>query len=89
MVECINENVLEELKTIFVIGRSIHLYETRSLMVFHIPKAKTSHFSLSTLRYDDVNLWNKLYHELLYKEPNLSKAKLTKLLQMLFLDTSA
>ena len=45
----INENVPEELKTIFVINKSILSYETRSLMVFHIPKAKTSRFGLNTL----------------------------------------
>ena len=58
-------------------------------MVFHIPKAKRSRIDLNTLRYDGANLWNKFYHALLYKEPNLSKAKLKKLLQMCFLDTSA
>ena len=51
----INENVSEELKTIFVINRSS--------MVFHIPKAKTSRFGLNTLRYDGANLWNEFYHE--------------------------
>ena len=89
MFDFINENVPDELKTIFVINRSIHSYETRSSMVFHIPKAKTSRFGLNTLRYDGANLWNKFYHALLYKEPNLTKAKLKKLLQMHFLDTSA
>ena len=64
----INENVSEELKTIFVINRSS--------MVFHIPKAKTSRFGLNTLRYDGANLWNEFYHALLYKETNLTKAKL-------------
>ena len=58
-------------------------------MVFHIPKAKRSRIDLNTLRYDGANLWNKFYHALLYKEPNLSKAKLKKLLQMYFLGTSA
>ena len=41
MLDFINENVLEELKTIFVINRFIHSYETRSSMVFHILKTKT------------------------------------------------
>ena len=85
----INENVTEKLKIIFVINRSIHSYETRSSMIFHIPKAKTSHFGLNTLPYDGANLWNKFYLALLYKEPNLAKAKLKKLLQMYLLDTSA
>ena len=85
----INENVPEELKTIFVINRSIHSYGTRASVVFHIPKAKMSRFGLNTLRYDGANLWNKFYHALLYKEPNLTKAKLKKLLQMHFLNTSA
>ena len=89
MFHFINENVPDELKTTFVINRPIHSYETRSSMVFHIPKAKTSRFGLNTLRYDGANLWNKFYHILLYKEPNLIKAKLKKLLQMHFLDTSA
>ena len=66
----------------------MHSYETRSSMVFQTPKAKTSCFGLNTLRYDGANLWNKFYHALLYKEPNLTKAKLKKLLQMHFLDTS-
>ena len=43
-------------------------------MVFHIPEAKTSCFDLNTLLYDGANLWNKFYHALLHKEPNLSKA---------------
>ena len=81
MFDFIDENVLEELKTIFVINRSIHSYENRSPTVFHIPKAKTSHFGSNTLRYDGANLWNKFYHTLLYTEPNLTKAKLEKLLQ--------
>ena len=89
MFDFINENVPEELKTIFVINRSIHSYGTRASVVFHIPKAKMSRFGLNTLRYDGANLWNKFYHALLYKEPNLAKAKLKKLLQMYFLDTSA
>ena len=55
-------------------------------MVFYLPKAKMSRIGLNTLRYDDANLWNKFYHALLYKEPNLTKLK--KLLQMYFLDTS-
>ena len=59
-------------------------------MVFYMPKAKTSRFGLNTLSYDDdVNLWNKFYQAFLYKEPNLTKEKLKKLLQMHFLDTSA
>ena len=49
-------------------------------MVFHIPKAKTLRFSLNTLRFDGANLWKKNYHELLYNEPNLTKAKLKKTL---------
>ena len=59
MFDVINENFPDEVKTIFVINTSIQSYETRSLMVFHIPKAKTSRFSLSSLRYDGTNLWNK------------------------------
>ena len=58
-------------------------------MVFHIPKAKTSRFGLNTLRYDGANIWNKINHALLHKEPNLTKAKTKKLFQMHFLDTSA
>ena len=50
----INENVPEELKTIFVISRSS--------MLFLIPKAKASCFGLNTLRYDGANLWNEFYH---------------------------
>ena len=87
MFDFINENVSEELKTIFVTKRSIHSYEYLSSMVFYIPKAKTSCFGLDTLRYDVSNLWNKFYHALLYKEPNLTKVKLKQLLQMHFLDT--
>ena len=89
MFDFINENVPDELKTIFVINRSIHSYETHSSMVFYIPNAKTSRFGLNTLRYDGANLWNKFYHALLYKETNLTKTKLKKLLQMHFLVTSA
>ena len=48
-------------------------------MVFHIPKAKTSQFALITLRYNGANLWNKFYHALLYKEPNMTNTKLQKL----------
>ena len=59
MFDFINENIPEELKTIFVINRSIHSYQTCSSLAVHIPKAKTSIFGLNTLRYDDANLWNK------------------------------
>ena len=83
-----NENVPEKLKTIFVINKSIHSYETRSSMAFHIPKTERSRVGLNTLPYDGINLWNKFYHAFLYKEPNFTKAKLKKLLQMYFLDTS-
>ena len=89
MFDFITENVPDELKAIFVINRSIHSYETRSSLIFHIPKAKMSRFGLNTLRHDGANLWDKFYHTLLYKEPNLTKAKLNKLLQMHFLYTSA
>ena len=89
MLDFIDGNVHEELKPIFVINRSIQSYETRSSMVFHIRKAKTSRFGLNTLHYDGANRWNKFYYPLLYKEPNLTKAKLKKLLKMYFLGTSA
>ena len=89
MFDFINENVPEELKKVFVINRSIHSYETRSSTVFHISKAKTSHSGLNISSYDGANLWNKFYHALLYKETNLTKAKLKSLLQMYFLGTSA
>ena len=75
MFDFINENVPEELKKKIVINRSIHSYETCSSMVFHVPKAKTSRFGLNTLCYDAANLWNKFYHALLYKEPNLQSLK--------------
>ena len=57
-------------------------------MLFHIPKAKTSLFGLNTLRYDGANLCDTFYHALLYKEPNLTKAKLKMLFKTHFLDTS-
>ena len=80
MFDFINENAPEEVKIIFVINRSIHLYEPRLSMICHIPKVKMSHFGLNTLRYDGANLWNKFYHALLYQKPNLTKAKLEQLL---------
>ena len=69
MFDFMNENVTEELKTIFVINRSIISYETYSPKVIHIPKAKISCFGLNTLPYDGVNLCNK------YKEPIFDKSK--------------
>ena len=65
MFDFINENVHEKLKTIFLFNRFIHSYETRSSMIFHIPKAKMSRFGLNTLRHDGANNWNKFYHALL------------------------
>ena len=44
MFDFIKENVPKEIKTIFVINRSIHSNETRSSVVFHIPKVKTPLF---------------------------------------------
>ena len=38
MFDFINENVPEELETIFVVNRLMHSYETRSSMVFHLPR---------------------------------------------------
>ena len=70
MFDIINENVPEELKTIFIINRFIHSYKTCSSMVFRIPKAETSRLALNTLLYDGANLWNKFYHALLYKKPS-------------------
>ena len=89
MFDSTDENFPEELKAIFVINRFMHSYETRSKMVLHTPKAKTSCFGLNTLRCDGANLSNKFYHALLYKEPNLAKAKLKKLIQIHFLENSA
>ena len=89
ILDFINENVSDERETVFVINRSIHSYETHSSMVFNIPKAKTSRFGLNTLRYHGANLWSKLYHAVLYKEPNLTNQKLKKLGQMYFRDTNA
>ena len=84
------ESVSWGTKTIFIVNRSILPHETRSFIVFHMPKAKPSRFSLKTLRFDDdANLWNQFFHGFLYKEPNLTKAKLKKLLQMHFLGNSA
>ena len=77
MFDFINENVPEELKTILSLTQ-LCTHETRSSMVFHVPKAKTSRFGLNTLRYDSADLSNKFYHALLYKETNLTKAKLKK-----------
>ena len=51
------------LKRNVVINRLIQSYATRSLMVFHIPKAKTSLFGLNTLRYGDANLRYKFWHD--------------------------
>ena len=76
MFDFIDDYVPEGLKTISVMNRSIHSNETCSLMVFHIPKAKTSCFGLNTLRYDGANLWEKFCHAMLYKEPHLTKEKL-------------
>ena len=56
LFDFIKENVPEELKTIFVINRSIHLHETCSSMIFHILKAKTPRFGLNASRYDGANL---------------------------------
>ena len=90
MFDFIYENAPEELKNFFfIINWAINSYETRSSMVFHIRKAKTSRFGLNILRYDGVNIWNKFYHALLCKEPNLTKPKLKKLLQIHILDTSS
>ena len=69
----------------FFINKSLNSYESRSSVVFHVPKAKTSRFGLNTLRYDGANLWNKFHHKLF----NLTKAKLEKLLQMHFLKFSS
>ena len=44
MLDFFKENLPKEIKTIFVINRSIHSNETRSSMVFHIPKVKTPLF---------------------------------------------
>ena len=79
MFDFINENVPEKIKTIFVINRFIHSYETRFSMVFPKPKAKISRFGLNTIHY----------HSLVYKEHNVTKEKHKKLLQMHFLVTSA
>ena len=54
MFDSTDENFPEELKAIFVINRFMHSYETRSKMVLHTPKAKTSCFGLNTLRYDKI-----------------------------------
>ena len=76
MFDSLNENIPEVLKIIFVINRSIHLYETCSSIVFHISKAKMSRFGLNTLHYDGTNLWNNFYHAFIFKEPSLVKASL-------------
>ena len=70
-----------------VINRTIHSYKIRSLMVFHMLKAKEPCFGLKTLRYA-ANIWNKFYHAFLYKEPT-NKNKAQKILQLCFFETSA
>ena len=74
MLYFINQNVPEELKAAFAINISVHSYESCSSMVF------TSHFGLNRLHHVGANIWNKFYRAFLYKEPNLTKTKLKKLL---------
>ena len=84
MFDFTNESVSKELKLIFVVNKSITSYKSHPSLVFDIPKAKTPHFSLNTLRYDGVDLWINLYHALLYKERNLTKTKLKKITSKAF-----
>ena len=56
---------------------------------FKYQNPNSSRFGLNTFCYYSANLWNKFYHAFLYKQLNLTKAKLKILLEMHFLDTSA
>ena len=78
MLDFINENVPEELETIFVISRFIHSYELAPMVWYSTYHKLKRHVTLMylTLRYNCANLWNKFYHAFLYKEPNLTKVKL-------------
>ena len=87
MFDFVKENILEDLKRLFIFNKSVHSYETRSSQMFHIPKEKTSGFGLNTLSYDGVKLWNKFYHAFLHKEIDLTKSKLKSLLKIYFLKT--
>ena len=50
MFDFIKENIPEDLKRLFILCKSVYLYETCSSQMFHIPKGKTSiwceHFKL-------------------------------------------
>ena len=74
MFDFIKKNISEDLKGLFILNKSVHLYEARSSQMFHIPKRKTSQFSLDTLSVDGAKLWNKFYHVFYTKKTDLTKA---------------
>ena len=46
----IKENILEDLKRLFIFNKFVHSYETLSSHMFYIPEGKTSRFGLNTFK---------------------------------------
>ena len=82
MFSFINEYVPEELKNNYC--HQLIFTLLRKSLLNGIRKAKTPRRGLNKLLYDVTNLWNKLYHVLLYKEPNLTKGKLKNVVKCIF-----
>ena len=89
MIDFIKGNIAEDLKRLFIFNKSVHLYESRSSQMFHIPKEKTSRFGVNTLSFDGGKLWNKFYPAFWQKETDLTKSKLKNLLKIHFLNAYA
>ena len=89
MFDFTKENIPVDLRKLVTFNKSVHSYETRSSQMFHIPKGKTSRFSLNTLSYDGAKQWDKFYQAFLHKETDSTKSKFKKLLKIHFLNTYA
>ena len=89
MFDFTKENIPVDLRKSVTFNKSVHSYETRSSQMFHIPKGKTSRFSLNTLSYDGAKQWDKFYQAFLHKETDSTKSKFKKLLKIRFLNTYA
>ena len=84
MFDFIKENILEDLKRLFIFNKSVHSYETHSSQMFHIPKEKTSRFGLNTLNCDGAKLWRKFFYAFLQKETDLTKSNLKNFIKNTF-----
>ena len=87
MYDTFQDHIPDQLKKLFTFNKTIHSYETRSQLLFHISEAKTTKFGINTLRYDGPRTWNQFYNEHLNTTNVPSQPSLKKVLKDHFINS--